>query len=544
VGVEAVYRMLLWEDGVFELEFKPVARKDLVGTSTQAILLEGMRRVDEWSKFAAQVPPLSTRLALDYAALTRAFPNTSDAMQAVLHLFDGRRTLLEVIDDAPMTDIEALEIISHLHGQGILYAADRPASGVPRPRSSNALIAWPQVGKTAEPSEVEEWLHGNLPDFPASASVPSALIDATIPSSRTPSEILGATIPIPDVVDAATSAPQPKTSSIVLSRHIVPADQPVPMHSAPPSDRPPTDTIDMQRPTLTLKRMSSVLEAPRTSDFIGEASRSPTPTTLSSMVDHSPTVPDRQSTHLMRPAWEQVYVNAEIVPPSLALPEMQSSPTRRVLPKTSESAPITEPAGVPPLPRNDELMSADRHRPPAALDHHESSPLPEPSPTPDRSEAYRATPSTEPAGDPPLSSASPANDVDPIIAEPAQIQPFAPTGSEALALHNDALTLSSTNGVDGDETSRSFFEPAKSEVDIDWEADGQAWQQRVPAILLMATVVLVAIVLFFGGSSRKEVAQQETEVTEAVEWPAAVAEREPQKPAAAEPQKPAAEPTV
>ncbi len=99
--LDAIYRMLLWEDGVFELEFKPIAREDLIHTSTQTILLEGMRRVDEWSKFAPQVPPLSTRLTLDYPKLTHAYPAVSDHMQQVLHLFDGRRTLLDVIDDAP-----------------------------------------------------------------------------------------------------------------------------------------------------------------------------------------------------------------------------------------------------------------------------------------------------------------------------------------------------------------------------------------------------------------------------------------------------------
>lgn len=57
-GEEAVYRLLVWTDGEFEVEFKNVRRKDVVELSSQGLLMEGMRRVDEWGRLCEQLPPL------------------------------------------------------------------------------------------------------------------------------------------------------------------------------------------------------------------------------------------------------------------------------------------------------------------------------------------------------------------------------------------------------------------------------------------------------------------------------------------------------
>ena len=64
-GANAVYRMLMWSDGVFEIEFKALTRDDLVHISTQVLLLEGMRRIDEWSRLEATLPPMTTRFSVD-----------------------------------------------------------------------------------------------------------------------------------------------------------------------------------------------------------------------------------------------------------------------------------------------------------------------------------------------------------------------------------------------------------------------------------------------------------------------------------------------
>ena len=51
-GTRAIYRTLLWTDGTFEIDFREIDREDHVQTSMQAVLMEGLRRVDEWGRSA------------------------------------------------------------------------------------------------------------------------------------------------------------------------------------------------------------------------------------------------------------------------------------------------------------------------------------------------------------------------------------------------------------------------------------------------------------------------------------------------------------
>ena len=46
-GEEAIYRGLIWNEAEFEVVFCPVKNDDIINTSTQGILMEGMHRVDE-----------------------------------------------------------------------------------------------------------------------------------------------------------------------------------------------------------------------------------------------------------------------------------------------------------------------------------------------------------------------------------------------------------------------------------------------------------------------------------------------------------------
>ena len=59
-GEEAVYRALIWNEGTFEVEFCKVENPDVIETSTQGLLMEGMRRLDEWGRLLESLPALTT----------------------------------------------------------------------------------------------------------------------------------------------------------------------------------------------------------------------------------------------------------------------------------------------------------------------------------------------------------------------------------------------------------------------------------------------------------------------------------------------------
>ena len=58
--------MLNTFEGNFEVQFVPVERAERIEVSTQGLLMEGMRRLDEWGRMLEQLPPLETVFEIDY----------------------------------------------------------------------------------------------------------------------------------------------------------------------------------------------------------------------------------------------------------------------------------------------------------------------------------------------------------------------------------------------------------------------------------------------------------------------------------------------
>lgn len=131
-GEEAVYRGLIWGSGNFEVEFKPIQNDDIIPTSTQGLLMEGMRRVDEWGRMLEQLPPLATIFEVDHQQLLERLGEIPDELNGILRLFDSLRTLADVVDDSPFEDLSTLSNISKLYFEGILVIAEQHSPGVDR----------------------------------------------------------------------------------------------------------------------------------------------------------------------------------------------------------------------------------------------------------------------------------------------------------------------------------------------------------------------------------------------------------------------------
>ena len=135
---DAVYRLLTWGDGEFEVMFRTVRRREAITTSSQGLLMEGMRRLDEWSRLLEQLPPLGHRFEVDLDELSTRLGEVPDDNNRILRLLDGKHTLLEVIDASDFGDLECLQAISKLYFEGLLVDLDpdQPAkriTGKPMP---------------------------------------------------------------------------------------------------------------------------------------------------------------------------------------------------------------------------------------------------------------------------------------------------------------------------------------------------------------------------------------------------------------------------
>ncbi len=122
-GRDAVYRLFCWTAGQLEVEWKSIRRKDIVETRPQELLIEALARVDEWQRLLAGLPALDTIFEVDYRMLAERLADIPDEVNRVLRLFDGGRTLLQVIDDSAMPDLHAAAIISRLCHERIIHDA-------------------------------------------------------------------------------------------------------------------------------------------------------------------------------------------------------------------------------------------------------------------------------------------------------------------------------------------------------------------------------------------------------------------------------------
>ncbi len=178
-GEEAIYRALIWSEATFEVEFKPVADEDVIGASTQAILMEGMRRVDEWGRLCEQLPPLSTVFEIEHGQLLERLNEIPDELNGILRLFDGKRTLAEVVDDSPFEDLSTLSTITKLYFEGLLV--QRSASA--EPRAAEAGSAPPVESDRGPPL---------TPSSEREASVPTQVTAPLVPAYDEPAPALAA----------------------------------------------------------------------------------------------------------------------------------------------------------------------------------------------------------------------------------------------------------------------------------------------------------------------------------------------------------------
>lgn len=147
-GEDAVYRLLTWSEGEFEVVFRTVRRREVITTSSQALLMEGMRRLDEWSRLLEQLPALTHRFEVDIHELALRLGDVPDDNNRILRLFDGKRTLLEVIDASDAGDLECLQAVSRLYFEELLLDLDHdkaprkePAAGPPQHDASVPAVA-------------------------------------------------------------------------------------------------------------------------------------------------------------------------------------------------------------------------------------------------------------------------------------------------------------------------------------------------------------------------------------------------------------------
>jgi CheY-like chemotaxis protein len=221
-GEEAIYRALIWNEATFEVEFKAIANEDIIGGSTQGILMEGMRRVDEWGRLCEQLPSLGTIFEIDHAQLLERLNEIPDELNGILRLFDGKRTLSDVVDDSPFEDLSTLSTVTKLYFEGLLVMKHEAATGPSDPAAAHAPALERDSGRqpaagAGHDDVVVPASETVRPPPPPEPTIPGPLPVAAKPLSNT-LPMMQAAARVPEAPPPSSAPPSPAPSPLATTK--------------------------------------------------------------------------------------------------------------------------------------------------------------------------------------------------------------------------------------------------------------------------------------------------------------------------------------
>lgn len=120
---EAVYYLFTWTQGTFsfEADIRPDEHDVLVSINPESLLLEGARRVDEWSLIEKKVPSFDIIFGVDDGRLAASEAQLTPLQEQLLPLIDGRHDVTALIDSSGAGEFEVGKALYGLATAGFLH---------------------------------------------------------------------------------------------------------------------------------------------------------------------------------------------------------------------------------------------------------------------------------------------------------------------------------------------------------------------------------------------------------------------------------------
>jgi tetratricopeptide (TPR) repeat protein len=131
---EAVYYLFTWTSGTFNFEagVRPEQEDFLVRINPEYLLLEGARRVDEWSLIEKKIPSFDLIFAVDPAHIGESAPELSTEQRRLLPLLDGTRDVQALIDESGLVEFELGKALFGLITAGFAHRVGTSAAAAPK----------------------------------------------------------------------------------------------------------------------------------------------------------------------------------------------------------------------------------------------------------------------------------------------------------------------------------------------------------------------------------------------------------------------------
>ena len=135
---EAVYYLFTWSSGTFNFEagVRPEREDFLVRLNPEGLLLEGARRVDEWSLIEKKIPSFDIIFSVDRAHLGASAPELSPEQRRLIPLLDGTRDVQQVFDRSGLTEFDAGKALFGLITAGFAHRVGTSEATAPRVNDS------------------------------------------------------------------------------------------------------------------------------------------------------------------------------------------------------------------------------------------------------------------------------------------------------------------------------------------------------------------------------------------------------------------------
>jgi tetratricopeptide (TPR) repeat protein len=124
---EAVYLLFTWNEGTFnfEADVSPDRQDLLVSINPESLLLEGARRVDEWSLIEKKIPSFDMVFDADRKRLDSTELPLSPEQQSILEQLDGSKDVLQLIEATGLVEFEVGKALYGLLTAGLIHRVGR-----------------------------------------------------------------------------------------------------------------------------------------------------------------------------------------------------------------------------------------------------------------------------------------------------------------------------------------------------------------------------------------------------------------------------------
>ena len=139
---EVVFELMSWREGFFSFEEREVVNVPAEATiriSTESLLMEGARRIDEWSRIEGKIPHLGVIPSLcavtdDHAAQLDLLPNEWEVLSEI----DGARDLRAIAAELARSEFDVARIAYGLVTTGVVALRDTASNGSSAPAAVQA----------------------------------------------------------------------------------------------------------------------------------------------------------------------------------------------------------------------------------------------------------------------------------------------------------------------------------------------------------------------------------------------------------------------